>query len=153
MPVPCKRDPPSVRVPLPNSSNRHNDREVACLKFVTINKSGFQRTGFLRCIISFQQFKHSDILELKQSIFALKSDKISSQENVHYNDESTRSRHQRLWDTVLMIIAFNSGMWNHPNWPHSSYLSIIPTWCRSIINVDCSAVISLLPIAQNILLQ
>ena len=33
------------------------------------------------------------------------------------------------------------------------YLSISPTWCRSIINVDCSAVISLLPVAQNILLQ
>ena len=32
------------------------------------------------------------------------------------------------------------------------YLSIIPTWCRSIINVDCSAAKSLLPIAQNILL-
>lgn len=33
----------------------------------------------------------------------------------------------------------------------SVYLSIIPIWCRSIMNVDCSAVISLLPVAQNIL--
>lgn len=31
------------------------------------------------------------------------------------------------------------------------YLSIIPTWCKSIMNVDCSAVINLLPVAQNIL--
>lgn len=32
-----------------------------------------------------------------------------------------------------------------------AYLNIVPTWWRSIINVDCSAVINLLPIAQNIL--
>ena len=77
---------PSVRVPLPNSSNKHRDLNVACLKNIL-----------------------SVLTQLK--------------------DHKTISL--RVTTTI--------------------YLSIVPTWCKSTIKVDCSVVMDWFPIAQNIL--
>lgn len=60
------------------------------------------------------------------------------------------SEFQNYWSTMVYVQMKYIAVLQYAKFL-KEYLNMIPTWWRSIINVDCSAVINLLPMAQNIL--